>query len=306
MKKFKDVVFIGKEPIIIGTIMMSVKWECLNDHPFDNFMFRKRVMGNRPFYEFIDCSASRDKETPLFIMKMGNSWPNTVCDKCGKEFHAHGVLKFKYRHDNFKGPHVVCPGDYIVHHLSDTGTADVKCYIFSNEFFKNNFKEFTMSSCSLSDFNRKDGYLCRSASCIDCNKFRESTSHCKSDSYKKVSIISIAEQCHQANKTFCEQIGDFSQKDWKDAPEWQRTSAINGVKFHQSSKLTAKPEDSHNSWMKEKVESGWVYGEVKDEEKKTHPCIVPYEQLPLKQRLKDHIFIGICHTMIPFLDHSLE
>jgi len=42
-----------------------------------------------------------------------------------------------------------------------------------------------------------------------------------------------------------------------------------------------------------KVDSGWVYGEVKDVEKKTHPCIVPYEQLPVEQQSKDYIFKGI-------------
>lgn len=42
---------------------------------------------------------------------------------------------------------------------------------------------------------------------------------------------SIAKICHQANKAWCEVTGDNSQKDWDEAEEWQRESAIKGVAF---------------------------------------------------------------------------
>ena len=100
-----------------------------------------------------------------------------------------------------------------------------------------------------------------------------------------------AKICHEANKAFCESIGDFSQLGWEDAPDWQKQSAINGVDFHLGN--DTKASDSHVSWMKEKINDGWVYGEAKDAEKKTHPCIVPYEQLPIEQQSKDYIFKGI-------------
>jgi hypothetical protein len=106
-------------------------------------------------------------------------------------------------------------------------------------------------------------------------------------------VEEIAKLCHEVNKAYCESLGDFSQKSWDEAPEWQKQSAINGVDFHLNTPNT-KPEDSHNSWMKEKIENGWVWGEVKDSEKKTHPCIVPYDQLPQEQRSKDYIFKAIC------------
>jgi len=99
----------------------------------------------------------------------------------------------------------------------------------------------------------------------------------------------IAKVCHEANRAYCETIGDFTQKSWEDAPDWQRNSAINGVKFH-----IANPEAgdsaSHDSWMKEKLEQGWTYGETKDVEKKTHHCLVPFDQLPKFQQKKDALF----------------
>ena len=38
------------------------------------------------------------------------------------------------------------------------------------------------------------------------------------------------------------------------------------------------------------VADGWVYGIVKDPESKTHPCLVPYQDLPAEQRIKDSLF----------------
>ena len=108
----------------------------------------------------------------------------------------------------------------------------------------------------------------------------------------EVAIEKIAKICHQANKAFCETIGDDSQKDWEEADDWQRVSAINGVGFV-AQNPDAPASASHDSWMKEKIETGWVFGEEKDELKKTHPCIVPFEDLPLDQQRKDHLFKNI-------------
>ena len=53
----------------------------------------------------------------------------------------------------------------------------------------------------------------------------------------------------------------------------------------------------HNNWSAEKVADGWVYGEVKDVEKKTHPCLVPFDQLPLFQQKKDKLFSAIVDAL---------
>lgn len=111
-----------------------------------------------------------------------------------------------------------------------------------------------------------------------------------------ISIENIARTAHQANKAFCEAMGDYSQKDWEDAPEWQRGSAINGVKFHIDNP-GAKDSHSHTEWMQEKHATGWKYGPVKDEEKKEHPCMVPFEELPKHQQAKDALFGAVVSVL---------
>jgi len=108
-------------------------------------------------------------------------------------------------------------------------------------------------------------------------------------------IEKIARIAHEINKAYCEALGDFSQVSWEDAPEWQRESARMGVDLHMSGDFG--PEASHISWMKQKVEDGWVYGEVKDEHLKTHPCIVSFDQLPVEQQAKDYIFRAVVHAL---------
>jgi len=108
-------------------------------------------------------------------------------------------------------------------------------------------------------------------------------------------IEQIAKTCHAVNKAFCEHLGDTSQPTWEEAPDWQKQSAMNGVRYHLENP-DSKPSDSHNNWMSEKKADGWVYGEVKDPEKKEHPCLVEYEELPKDQQAKDSLFIAVVRS----------
>lgn len=102
----------------------------------------------------------------------------------------------------------------------------------------------------------------------------------------------IAKVCHEANRAYCESIGDMSQPTWETAPEWQRRSAIVGVEFNLAHPF-APPSASHDSWLDEKTRDGWKYGPVKDPATKEHPCFVPYAALPVEQRRKDRLFKSV-------------
>jgi len=68
--------------------------------------------------------------------------------------------------------------------------------------------------------------------------------------------------------------------------EDQIESSRNGVRFMLENPGVT-PEVNHNNWMKKKTEQGWVYGETKDFEKKTHPDLVPFAELPEIEKNKD-------------------
>lgn len=111
-----------------------------------------------------------------------------------------------------------------------------------------------------------------------------------------MNIEKIARACHEVNKAYCEALGDTSQPSWEDAPEWQRDSAINGVVFHLENP-DAGPDESHKNWVAEKLADGWRRGDEKDPERKLHPCMVPFVDLPVEQRAKDFIFRTLVHVL---------
>lgn len=108
---------------------------------------------------------------------------------------------------------------------------------------------------------------------------------------------SIAIVCHEANRAYCATLGDLSQPAWADAPDWQKDSAIHGVEFHIHNP-DADDAASHENWLKQKLAEGWQYGPVKDPENKLHPCIKPFDELPIEQQRKDKLFRAIVHALI--------
>ena len=109
-------------------------------------------------------------------------------------------------------------------------------------------------------------------------------------------IEMTAKVAHEANRAYCQTIGDYSQPSWEDAPDWQKDSARNGVAFRLDHPHTPHYM-SHDNWLKHKEAEGWTYGPVKDPEKKQHPCMLPYGKLPDEDKQKDALFCNIVFAM---------
>lgn len=120
----------------------------------------------------------------------------------------------------------------------------------------------------------------------------ETTTRTEDEKREDRLVEAIAVACHQQNRAWCLSIGDDSQPLWLDAPKWQTDSAIDGVR---KALKNPSPSASHESWLAHKTAAGWVYGEKKDPDASppTHPCMVPYDQLPPEQKRKDHLFIDM-------------
>jgi len=101
-------------------------------------------------------------------------------------------------------------------------------------------------------------------------------------------VRACAAAAHEVNRVWCLAGGDNSQVPWLNAPEWQQTSAINGVLGVLAGN---SPRESHEGWLAEKQATGWKYGPVKNAETKEHPCFVAYEDLPPNQQVKDSFFV---------------
>lgn len=115
----------------------------------------------------------------------------------------------------------------------------------------------------------------------------------------------LARACHSAWYAYTVLALGEDGEPWETAPDWQKASIREGIRFWDEKMETGEvfrdPSTSideaihflaplsHENWMKHKTANGWVYGETKDPEKKTHPCMVAYGDLPEDQRKKDEV-----------------
>ncbi len=73
----------------------------------------------------------------------------------------------------------------------------------------------------------------------------------------------------------------------QDAPAGGSTVAID-PKDPQVERL-AKRE--HERWLRREVKTGWRYGDPRDDARRLHPCIRPWEELPEDERDKDRLIV---------------
>ena len=43
----------------------------------------------------------------------------------------------------------------------------------------------------------------------------------------------------------------------------------------------------HEVWAESRIKQGWTYGEQRNDALKTHPCLIPYEDLPEEEKEYD-------------------
>jgi hypothetical protein len=116
-------------------------------------------------------------------------------------------------------------------------------------------------------------------------------------------IDRIAVLAHEASRIWDLLHGDTSKPSYVNATDEARASLHQGVQDIVDGKIST-PEESHEAWLRFKESGGWKYGPVKDVAARTHPCFVPYTQLPPEQRAKDAIFFGIVTGLVAEYQHQ--
>ena len=101
----------------------------------------------------------------------------------------------------------------------------------------------------------------------------------------------VAQVCHEANRALQDvQQDPIPSVPWiVEDPEIQ-ASTIEGVRAVRQGIM---PRESHEGWMAARYAQGWVWGPEKDPERKMHPNLVPYVDLPPGQKVKDWLFVAI-------------
>jgi hypothetical protein len=87
---------------------------------------------------------------------------------------------------------------------------------------------------------------------------------------------------------------------WEKRDEAFRTQMTEYVESLRGKTLST-PEEAHNSWWRKYEEMGWKYGEVRDTVAKTHPDMVPFDELPKDEQDKDEIFLTLVEFAFKYI-----
>lgn len=106
----------------------------------------------------------------------------------------------------------------------------------------------------------------------------------------------IARVVHEALRAFRAAHGQEALPPWSKAPAWMRQSTFSSVAFVIDNP-DASASATHDLWLADKQAEGWRYAPVKDAEARTHPLMIPYDNLPEIERRKDALLAAIVRAL---------
>jgi len=111
-------------------------------------------------------------------------------------------------------------------------------------------------------------------------------------------IEAMAIICHEINRVYSQSLGDFSIRCWAESSIEQKESVMFGVERYilnrKKGEVVSPERQSHDEWIAHKKGKGWKYGKEKNEQEKTHPCLVAYDDLPVCYQTKAKFFVTLC------------
>lgn len=81
---------------------------------------------------------------------------------------------------------------------------------------------------------------------------------------------------------------------WSNRDEAFRSQFLDVIDMMTGPNRKSDPEELHDDWWRKYEEMGWTYGPERDPVAKTHPDMVPFDELGWRERNKDEVFIMLC------------
>ena len=115
-------------------------------------------------------------------------------------------------------------------------------------------------------------------------------------------VEKIARLAHEVMRAYDAALG-ARKPNWQLAPVWMKRSTRNGV-LYAIRNPDVSPAAAHEEWCRKKVEEGWSHG-ADDAGARTHPCLLPYDELTLEHRVKDYLFLGVVRALTQAMPDAL-
>lgn len=93
---------------------------------------------------------------------------------------------------------------------------------------------------------------------------------------------------------------------WDERDDAFRAQFREVIERQMGSMRSGSPAELHGGWVQAYIDMGWTYGPVRDIEAKTHPDMVPFDQLEKRERDKDAVFIALCEIARQWIEEVGE
>lgn len=81
---------------------------------------------------------------------------------------------------------------------------------------------------------------------------------------------------------------------WSRRDEAFRAQFLTVIEKQTGPDRSGDPEALHNDWWRAYEAMGWRYGPERDPDAKTHPDMVPFDDLGFREQIKDAVFVALC------------
>lgn len=109
-------------------------------------------------------------------------------------------------------------------------------------------------------------------------------------------LDAIARTVHEALRGWAAAHGQHDIPGWDEAEDWMHASTRESV-LHALENGGADGRSQHDQWLAQKTRDGWRHGPVKDTAAKTHPLMIPYDELPEWERRKDALINALARAL---------
>lgn len=81
---------------------------------------------------------------------------------------------------------------------------------------------------------------------------------------------------------------------WDEREDAFRSQFLGVIERQCGPQRSSSPEELHGSWLQAYFSMGWTHGDIYDPDAKTHPDLVPYDDLGQLEKDKDGVFVALC------------
>ena len=111
-------------------------------------------------------------------------------------------------------------------------------------------------------------------------------------------VLVTAWVCYEAERAYCMAHSDYSMtKPWEKLSVAKKQFWVDKVMQH-AMHPNMEPRQMHETWREDMETAGFTYGDKYSEEGKTHPSLLPYDNLPWHIQVKDSIFYSIFNSLM--------